>query len=141
MNYKTKFGITIPSRTEFLKMLVEISTHFSILNGFCEKEAKKISIAIDEAVTNIIKHSYNYDKEKDIKIIFSFNKELINILLEFGGKIPDIEEKEVNIKDFVKNKKKGGLGVNLMKKIMDKIEYYTKNNKNYCEMIKWKKKT
>jgi len=140
MSYKTKFQITIPSRTEFLKMIVEITTHFSVLNGFNEKEAKKIGVVVDEAVTNVIKHSYEYKKDEFIKITFESDRDSIRILLEFKGLIPEIEDSDIDLKKYVKDKKKGGLGVNLMRKIMDNVKYYTENEFNYCEMIKWKKK-
>ncbi len=140
MSYKTSFQITIPSRTEFLKMIVEITTHFSVLNTFNEKEAKKIGLVVDEAVTNVIKHSYEYKKDEDIKITFISDNDSIKILLQFKGLIPEIEDSDIDLKKYVKDKKKGGLGVNLMRKIMDDVKYYTKNELNHCEMIKWKKK-
>ena len=41
---------------------------------------------------------------------------------------------------MIKEKKKCGLGVELMRRIMDSVEYKTVGNINTCEMIKWKEK-
>ena len=55
---KPDFSITILSQTQLLKMVVELTRHIATLFQFPLKEAQKISLAIDEAVTNVIKHSY-----------------------------------------------------------------------------------
>ena len=62
---------------------------------------------------------------------------LIKIL--FSGVPPKFKKSQVNIKNMIKEKKKGGLGVELIKKIMDSVKYKVENNQNCCEMIKWKK--
>lgn len=53
-----ELSIAIPSTTELLKMVVELSRHIATINQFSPLEAQKIALAIDEAITNVIKHSY-----------------------------------------------------------------------------------
>ena len=40
------------------------------------------------------------------------------------------------LKQVVEEKRKGGLGIILVKKIMDEIEFESKNGKNICRLIK-----
>ena len=55
---KPELAITIPSKTELLKMVVELTKHIATINQFVPSESQMIALAVDEAITNVIKHSY-----------------------------------------------------------------------------------
>jgi serine/threonine-protein kinase RsbW len=120
-------------------MVVELTRHIATLFNFSAPEAQKISLAIDEAVTNVIKHSYNNESDQHITIEYFLAPGGINIRIYYRGLPPEIADEEVNIGKMIKKKKKGGLGVKLMKTIMDSVTYKTVDGKNCCEMIKWQK--
>jgi serine/threonine-protein kinase RsbW len=133
------FSITILSQTQLLKMVVELTRHVTTLFQFPVAEAQKISLAIDEAVTNVIKHSYGNRADRPITIDYFLAPGAIRIRILYRGLPPDISDEEVNIGRMIKKKKKGGLGVKLMKTIMDSVSYRTVDGENCCEMIKWRK--
>lgn len=133
------FSITILSQTQLLKMVVELTRHITTLFNFSAPEAQKISLAIDEAVTNVIKHSYSNESDQQITIEYFLAPGGIKIRIFYRGLPPEIADEEVNIGKMIKKKKKGGLGVKLMKTIMDSVVYKTVDGKNCCEMIKWQK--
>jgi len=137
---KPELSISIPSRTELLKMVVDLADHIATLNQFPPAECRKIALAVDEAITNVIKHSYRNDLDKDIKLEFYTSSEGLKVKLLFAGVPPVLEKVGVNLNKMIKEKKKGGLGVELMRRIMDSVVYDTSKNINTCEMIKWKKK-
>lgn len=136
---KPDFSITILSQTQLLKMVVELTRHITTLFNFHAAEAQKISLAIDEAVTNVIKHSYGNATDQNITIEFFLATGGIKIRIFYRGLPPDISDEEINVNKMIKKKKKGGLGVKLMKTIMDSVIYETVDGKNCCEMIKWQK--
>ena len=135
---KPDFSITILSQTQLLKMVVELTRHISALFQFPVAEAQKISLAIDEAVTNVIKHSYANESDQPLTIEYYAAPAGIRIRILYRGLPPDISEEEVNIGRMIKKKRKGGLGVKLMKTIMDSVTYRTVDGENRCEMIKWR---
>ena len=135
---KPDFSITILSQTQLLKMVVELTRHISTLFQFPVAEAQKISLAIDEAVTNVIKHSYANESDRPLTIEYYVAPAGIRIRILYRGLPPDISEEEVNIGRMIKKKRKGGLGVKLMKTIMDSVTYRTEDGENCCEMIKWR---
>jgi serine/threonine-protein kinase RsbW len=135
---KPDFSITILSQTQLLKMVVELTRHISTLFQFPVAEAQKISLAIDEAVTNVIKHSYANESDQPLTIEYYLAPAGIRIRILYRGLPPDISEEEVNIGRMIKKKRKGGLGVKLMKTIMDSVTYRTVDGENRCEMIKWR---
>jgi serine/threonine-protein kinase RsbW len=136
---KPELSISIPSKTELLKMVVDLTNHIATINQFSPKEAQKIALATDEAITNVIKHSYKNTKNEEIKLEFYCSPEGLKIKIIFTGIPPVLEEVGVNLGQMIRDKKKGGLGVELMRRIMDSVEYQSMGNLNFCEMIKWKK--
>jgi serine/threonine-protein kinase RsbW len=120
-------------------MVVELTRHITTLFNFSTAEAQKISLAIDEAVTNVIKHSYGNETDKEITIEYFLSPGGIQIRIFYRGLPPDISDEEVDVSKMIKRKKKGGLGVKLMKTIMDSVTYKTVDGENCCEMIKWQK--
>jgi len=120
-------------------MVVELTRHITSLFNFPAAEAQKISLAIDEAVTNVIKHSYANATDQHITIEYFLATGGIKIRIFYRGLPPDISDEEINVSKMIKKKKKGGLGVKLMKTIMDSVTYGTVDGENCCEMIKWQK--
>lgn len=145
MNYsnrfptKPDFSITILSQTQLLKMVVELTRHIATLFQFPLAEAQKISLALDEAVTNVIKHSYANQSDQPLTIEYYLAAAGLRICILYRGLPPDISDEEVNVGRMIKKKRKGGLGVKLMKTIMDSVAYRTVDGENCCEMIKWRK--
>jgi serine/threonine-protein kinase RsbW len=137
---KPELTITIPSKTELLKMVVELTKHIATINKFVPSDSQKIALAVDEAITNVIKHSYLRKKDKDIRLEYFANDKGLKIKIVFKGIPPVLSKEGVDVAKYIKEKRKSGLGVELMRKIMDSVEYKTVNNTNYCEMIKWKTK-
>jgi len=136
---KPDFSITILSQTQLLKMVVELTRHITTLFNFSAAEAQKISLAIDEAVTNVIKHSYGNETDQHITIEYFLATWGIKIRIFYRGLPPDISDEEINVSKMIKKKRKGGLGVKLMKTIMDSVTYENVDGENCCEMIKWQK--
>ncbi len=135
---KPDFAITILSQTQLLKMVVELTRHIATLAQFPLREAQKISLAIDEAVTNVIKHSYGNRQGREIVLEYFLAEAGLRIRVLYSGLAPDISDEEVNIGRMIKTKRKGGLGVKLMRTIMDSVAYSNQDGLNVCEMIKWR---
>jgi len=121
-------------------MVVELTLHVGAILEFPEREVQKIALAVDEAITNVIKHSYRYESGRDIRIEFFPAAGGLKILIIYAGIAPELDQSAVSVERLIKQKRKGGLGVQLMRKIMDSVEYSSRNGLNTCEMIKWKKR-
>ncbi len=132
-----KSTLTIPSQTERLNDVREFVSGLARIHGFGEDDINKITIAVDEACTNIIKHGYNYspDKSIDVDIIREGND--FEIVISDNGKQFDPGSiPSPDMKDYFEHYRRGGLGVYLMKRIMDKEEFNLHSDKNVLRMIK-----
>lgn len=96
-----------------------------------KQETLKVVLAVDEACTNIIRHSYacNYNKKINIKMNIkrkgAHAKQLEFILRDYGIKP---SPKKITGKR-PKIIRPGGLGVYFIKKIMDEVIYDTTKTK------------
>ncbi len=107
--------------------------------GFSEDVTGKIILAVDEACTNIIKHAYKYSPNGNIIISIKFADPKFEIsITDEGNHFNPASIPEPDIKEFYKQKKVGGLGMYLIKKLMDEVQYSTlTENKNQVILIKY----
>jgi len=89
------------------------------------KIIKNIQLAVDEAVTNIIKHAYKGENKNNIiKIELEFKNKIFLIHLYDNG----IKVDKKNIKPrSLDNIKPGGLGVYFIDQLMDETKYLKSN--------------
>ncbi len=66
-----KQQITIESRTDRLIEVRDFVSAAAREFGFADEDVSKIALAVDEACTNIIKHAYRFDPQKDIVVSVS----------------------------------------------------------------------
>lgn len=117
----------IPSNPKYLQLLRKLTKYSAEMIGFDEIDSEKISLAIDEACTNIIKHSYDNDfNQKMIINIYLYEQKLEIHLKDFGKEL-DLSEIKVR---GARSLKPGGLGISLIVGIMDIVEY-DKSSENY----------
>jgi serine/threonine-protein kinase RsbW len=117
-------ALTIESRTEKLSLVREVIAGTARAVGFDEEAANKIALAVDEACTNIIKHSYKFATDKEIKIFVYTNGGTFEIIIQDFGVAFDPEAiKSPNMREYLSQYRRGGLGVYLMKSLMDRVEY------------------
>lgn len=119
-----KLTKTIESRTDSLLEVREFVLKAARQFGFGEEESSKIVLAVDEACTNVIKHAYQYAPDRKIEIVIQPDIDRLQITVIDDGKAfnPSIA-KLPDLKQHLSHYRRGGLGVYLMRTLMDKVEY------------------
>jgi serine/threonine-protein kinase RsbW len=106
--------------------------------GFSDKDIYAIQLAADEASSNIIEHAYAGIEGGKIEIDLNISDKVLKITMRDQGKSFDPSSvPEPNIKADLSERKIGGLGMYLMRKLMDEVSYTTSPEKgNILIMIK-----
>ena len=105
--------------------------------GFGKNDVDDIRLAVDEAYTNIIKHAYQYDDSRYVEIVLRLNSDKFIIsLLDNGQTFDPSDYTEPDVEQQIKEKKRGGVGVYLIRKLMDNVEYRKQGPRNEIRMIK-----
>lgn len=138
-NKKIVKELIVKSTTDNLALVRKFTKQAAEECGFNEDTAEKIVLAVDEACTNIIKHAYKYLPDGKINIVIKFEKDRLAIsIVDEGIHFNPNNVPEPNIVEYYKQKKVGGLGIFLMKKLMDEVKYSTiSGNKNEVILVKY----
>ena len=127
----------VNASTEQLAKVRKLVATFAKQQGFSDEQIQDIRLAVDEACTNIIKHAYQYDDSKEFEInIESRDNQLWISILDNGQPFDPSSYKKPDIEDQIRKKKRGGVGVYLIQKLMDKVEYHSSGGKNEIRMLK-----
>jgi len=114
-----------------LEKIRNLIRQYAINSGFNDDESDKIALAVDEACTNLIRYSFNFDKKQKIKIsVSSDEKYFIVSIFDVGKPFNLLDVPQPNMQEYLQNYKKGGLGIYLIRSVMDEIEYIPSNNNN-----------
>jgi serine/threonine-protein kinase RsbW len=108
--------------------------------GFSDDEASKIGLAVDEACTNIIKHSFKFDKSKKfcVQVETSTDFFIVNIS-DNGAPFDPLTVPDVDMKDYISNFKRGGLGIHIIRNVMDEVDYTPSAGSNSMNLLTLKK--
>ena len=100
------------------------------LHGLTESLAFKVKFVVEEVFTNLVK--YNSQGPGDISIAVSVDADNVVVQLVDNETVPfDITRKaDVNVNLPIEQRTPGGLGIHLVKNMVDKVEYDHANNKS-----------
>jgi serine/threonine-protein kinase RsbW len=138
MNVKTEH-LHIPSQTGKLNLVRNFIFEAALRFGFDEESAGKIMLAVDEACTNVIKHSYEFATTKGIDLEVLGHGTRFEVVIIHKGKPFDPDSvKTPDMKKYFSQFRRGGLGMHLMRSLMDNVEYRSfPDSRNEVHLVKF----
>jgi serine/threonine-protein kinase RsbW len=120
---KTK-ELKVKSKTENLSLIRDFISTSAAEAGITPDVVENIILAVDEACTNIIKHAYKSFPEGEliIKTKSTLSRFIISIT-DFGNTFEPDTIPEPDLQKYYRQKRVGGLGMYLMKTLMDDVKY------------------
>lgn len=120
---KTK-KLKVKSKTENLSVIRDFISTSAYETGMKPDAVENIILAVDEACTNIIKHAYKSipDGELIIKTKSTLSRFVVSIT-DFGKSFEPEMIPEPDLQKYYRQKRVGGLGMYLMKTLMDDVKY------------------
>ncbi len=102
-----------------------------------EEDIHFLVLAVDEICTNLIVHSHNCNPKEYLDLNVSIaNNDIIFEIRDTGNSFNILDYKEPSLERLVAEGRQGGLGLNLVKKIIDKIEINKDNNFTVYKLYK-----
>ncbi|OQX94767.1 hypothetical protein B6I21_08935 [candidate division KSB1 bacterium 4572_119] len=137
----SKNKITVPAIPDSLPALRKFITQVGERYHFTTHEINAFRISIDEACTNIIKHGYHGRDNGQISMLINAdNVRLVVELTDQGMSFDPTMVNNPNVSKYVEKRKKGGLGIFIMRKFLDVIEYEVTTTGNVMRLIKLRDK-
>jgi serine/threonine-protein kinase RsbW len=135
MNYTYKVGCSI----ENLKGVRDFIRGALKEHGVSDLQISEMVLALDEMCSNLMIHAHQCNPDELFELHIEVQKDNNPVVFEIidEGSSFDINQfSEPDLGNLVHEKRKGGLGIRLVKSIMDKIEYQQAPGKNVCRLIK-----
>ena len=129
--------ITVPSDPKYLSLIRDMTAKMGALSGIEGPVIDTLKLAIDEACSNVIKHTYKGDTGKNIRIQYRITKETFEAIIEDSGeKVTPELLKGRDLEDV----RPGGLGLHFIRRAFDVASYDEKKKKgNRLRLVKYLK--
>lgn len=110
--------------------------------GLSPEACRAVVLAVDEALTNVIRHAYLGRTDKPVEVIFRRCqvrgddgwRDSLEIVLEDHGIPVKAEEMRGRSLDEVRP---GGLGLHFIRENMDKVKFHYEDGKNHLHLVKF----
>ena len=133
-----KYNRKVPCTKDQLQEIRKFVNNSLARHGLSDVDISAMVLAIDEVCANLIIHSHHCNPNEHIEIIINIGqKKGVEFRIVDEGVGFDINQyDEPTIDDLIESKRKGGIGLILVKKIMDDIEFIKTKDKNTCRLYK-----
>jgi serine/threonine-protein kinase RsbW len=134
MNYRYNIGCSLSN----LKGIRDFVRSTLNENHVPEMQISAIVLALDEMCSNLMIHAHHCNPNHFLELHINHpDKGTYVFEIIDDGSVFDINQfAEPGMDSLVHEKRKGGLGIRLVKSIMDKIEYTSEGGKNICRLTK-----
>ena len=121
---------TIPQLSEFIDMNCEEL-------GVDMVDTMNINLALEEAVVNVMSYAYPEGTEGTVDIeLTTDRKDMVFTITDSGTPFDPTQKEEVDTTLSAEERPIGGLGIHLVRKLMDSINYQYIDNKNVLTLKK-----
>lgn len=98
----------------------------------------EIILALDEMCSNLMIHAHhcNPDHRLEMSIDVPQKGKVVFEIMDDGEMFDINRFQEPKIDNLIHEKRKGGLGIRLVKSIMDEVLYVKRNGRNVCRLTK-----
>lgn len=104
-----------------------------------EKAVEHVKMCVDEACTNVIEHAYDGEAGHEVDIAIIIDASRFTVCIRDHGRPFDRSTySEPNLVELTKAGKSGGLGVHIIRRLMDHVEYQTQGHVNEIRLTKYR---
>jgi len=129
--------LRVPSGTEFLSAIRDTTKRVAEIAGCGATVAEQVALAVDEASTNVIEHAYGGARDRFVELAFTCEPdELLVEIIDDGRPVDRRAMPRVDLGRYARERRRGGFGVHLMGRIMDRVSFRRRGRCNVCCMVK-----
>ncbi|MCZ6602714.1 MAG: ATP-binding protein [Planctomycetota bacterium] len=138
MTTRVQRTLSVSNATENLSKVRNFVTQAMRDGGIGSDDENRIILAVDEAVSNIIEHAFETTTQGVIKVDVEVDLSRCCITIHDSGKRFDpLSVVPPDLENHIRSGRKRGLGVFLMRQIMDEVHYHFKADvENVLTLIK-----
>jgi serine/threonine-protein kinase RsbW len=128
---------TIPAKLENLESMLQFIRNGAEQQGFSKKDINKIQVAAEEALVNVISYAYPDDGgDVEIRCNAKGAEGLVIEIIDRGVPFDPLSLPEPDIEATPEERELGGLGIHIMRNIMDEVSYKREGDRNILTLVK-----
>ncbi|MEW5725352.1 MAG: ATP-binding protein [Thermodesulfobacteriota bacterium] len=129
------FSLTIRNHFDELSRLTPRVDEFLEKSDVSSRAVFTINFVLEELLTNIIKYGYDDKKEHMIGVRLDMTAEGVLVTLtDDGHAFNPLDQAPPDFSQPIYERKRGGLGIFLLKDMVDHLEYNRRDNLNVIEV-------
>jgi serine/threonine-protein kinase RsbW len=134
-----KREISVTNATGNLARVRDFLTEAARNFGVRHEDENRIILAVDEAVSNIMEHAYENTLEGTIQVAVDIEMNRFTVTIHDKGKRFDPSGiSDPDLEEHIRGGKKRGLGLFLMRQIMDEVDFHYKaGGENVLTLVKY----
>lgn len=120
----------IPELTAFIDAACEVTS-------FDDDMVLKMNLAIEEAVVNVISYAYPEGTQGKVEVTITVDpQDFIVVICDSGKPFDPTQKEDVDITLPAEKRPIGGLGIFLVRQLMDSVSYERRNGENILTLMK-----
>jgi anti-sigma regulatory factor (Ser/Thr protein kinase) len=118
-----------------IEKLTEMVNEFGKGHTLSSDVIHDATLALEEIVSNIVFYAYTDEDEHEIEVVMGINRDQLFFKVKDDGiAFNPLKNPEPDVSKPFEEKEIGGLGIYLVKNLMDELEYLRENEKNILTM-------
>ena len=133
-----EYKFTTTCRKDKLKEIRIFVSGILDLYSISDIKKNELVLAVDEVCANLIIHSHNCNETEHFDLVVNVQERsgITFDIIDKGMGFNIQKYKEPKLQEIIKKKQKGGVGLMLVRRIMDKIEFKHERKGNVCRLFK-----
>jgi len=134
MNYNYKCACSKDKLSEIRSFVSEVLHK----HGISDVQISTLVLAVDEVCANLIIHGHKNNPEDFIELAIKItdDNEITFDIIDEGDAFDISNYSEPTLGEIIRRKRKGGVGLILVRKIMDDIKLINNKGHNICRLVK-----
>jgi anti-sigma regulatory factor (Ser/Thr protein kinase) len=129
--------IKLNNKVSEIERFNQTLAEFGRRHGLAPKVVHDLNLALEEILTNIISYGYTDNREHEIKVRLSMQPGEVKAEVEDDGQpFNPLEVPEADTAQSLEERTIGGLGIHLVRKLMDGLEYKRQGDRNLLTIRK-----
>jgi serine/threonine-protein kinase RsbW len=124
--------IKVPAKIDYLHQCIDFVAACAKQQGLDKRSIDRLELAADEALVNIFNYAYqDYCGDVEISCMIDHDKLFVIEISDSGIPFNILDVPDPELSADIDDRKIGGLGIFMIKKIIDDVQYRREAGKNY----------
>jgi anti-sigma regulatory factor (Ser/Thr protein kinase) len=135
--YDGSITIQLPAEVKEIERLNRVVRQFGELHEIPGRTLYAVNLALDEVVTNVVLYGFEEGNQETVTVQMSVNSAELRCEVVDGGRAFDpLQAPTPDLSAPLQDRELGGLGIHLVRSLMDRVNYRRDGDKNVLTMTK-----